>query len=918
VRLKSKFSYCSSSHHIYLLFTHRIKNDANVEWVGEFKPQHKLVEQHVAPQPQLAATVKPRRFKKDLHMESQLIDSLRLGLRSNKKSDWRFSFAHESTGAKYLALNVLLEDSPSQRSLLKTDRFQMVENVMSKIRSVLSQKQVNARKLIAASPNKFVITVLESDVQRAVQELASHHDIHWIEPIAATTSMNKWARWITQTGTKGSEPVSSKLSGSDQIVAIADSGLDYNNCYFYDDKNSVPFTQTVTNPKKSTPHRKIHEYWGLIDNVAEDGAHGTHVAGSVLGSANSIVKDKTLFDEHHGMAPNAKVLFTDIGCTDENGCKCHGVPCVCDITFFEECYPDDSAVYPPLDLNEGLFPYAYQSGARIHTNSWGGGSGFGYGSSSREIDQFTWDHKDFLVLFAAGNSGGDHYYSSLGIEAESKNAIAVGASMNTKDMFKYATLEVDDYDYRAKYFASVAMEELNCDFKACYNFTNEHSSTCAMLKNFTTEADCCSQEGICKPSFSSCGCGLFNAGSFCCRQCSAKKYDYSTADKVYSPENLAYFSSQGPTTDLRIKPDVVAPGYSIISARAHNTQTNPKVCSSNKSFDPKSDIRSMGGTSMATPVTAGNAALVREYYINGYHATGSKDTSKGFTPSAALVKATLINSGRPLQGYLDYFDEYIPIHPKEGEDAIVQFNTKMLEGFGRVTLTDTLHFVDSENQKQSLLLGRKENIRTVEGRTVNEEFGDPEINGGEVHEYCLAIGQQSGNNRVKVTLVWTDYPSTPSRQSHLVNNIDLLLKNTKGDVVFGNGGTNRDILNNVEQIELQTVPSGNYMIRIEGSHIEKGSQPYALIVSGQSVSFRQCGTDEEFFSKQSDNGSVIDGNQSATGYGNIFLVVIFGALLLLSVAVVVQAVFLYVLHKRTRDYSNSNAFKLSDEHELAE
>ena len=59
--------------------------------------------------------------------------------------------------------------------------------------------------------------------------------------------------------------------------------------------------------------------------------------------------------------------------------------------------------------------------------------------------------------------------------------------------------------------------------------------------------------------------------------------------------NVARFSSKGPTSDLRIKPDVCAPGVSVVSA--------------GKSADDR--YESSSGTSMATPLTAGVAALVR-------------------------------------------------------------------------------------------------------------------------------------------------------------------------------------------------------------------------------------------------------------------------------------------------------------------
>lgn len=52
---------------------------------------------------------------------------------------------------------------------------------------------------------------------------------------------------------------------------------------------------------------------------------------------------------------------------------------------------------------------------------------------------------------------------------------------------------------------------------------------------------------------------------------------------------------------------------------------------------------------MATPVVAGSAALVRQYFMGGFYPDGRPSTTNRFTPSGALVKAVLIGGAAHMQ-----------------------------------------------------------------------------------------------------------------------------------------------------------------------------------------------------------------------------------------------------------------------------
>ncbi|HWI54166.1 MAG TPA: S8 family peptidase [Desulfobacteria bacterium] len=71
-------------------------------------------------------------------------------------------------------------------------------------------------------------------------------------------------------------------------------------------------------------------------------------------------------------------------------------------------------------------------------------------------------------------------------------------------------------------------------------------------------------------------------------------------------DSIAYFSSRGPTLDGRVKPDVVAPGSNIIALRAPDSYIDKY----NKEARVGTWYISLSGTSMATPICSGIAALI--------------------------------------------------------------------------------------------------------------------------------------------------------------------------------------------------------------------------------------------------------------------------------------------------------------------
>jgi len=95
---------------------------------------------------------------------------------------------------------------------------------------------------------------------------------------------------------------------------------------------------------------------------------------------------------------------------------------------------------------------------------------------------------------------------------------------------------------------------------------------------------------------------------------------------------IADFSSRGPTSDYRIKPDVVAPGVDIVAARANGTSMGTPV---------SQYYTNASGTSMATPHVAGAAALL----LDAYPSWNPAEVKRSLTNYARDIGSNLFEQG---------------------------------------------------------------------------------------------------------------------------------------------------------------------------------------------------------------------------------------------------------------------------------
>ncbi|HET9766721.1 MAG TPA: S8 family serine peptidase [Thermoanaerobaculia bacterium] len=255
-------------------------------------------------------------------------------------------------------------------------------------------------------------------------------------------------------------------------------------------------------------------------------------------------------------------------------------------------------------------------------------------------------------------------------------------------------------------------------------------------------------------------------------------------------------SSRGPTDDGRKKPDIMAPGSATISALGDASHVTNN-CST----------QSLSGTSMSCPTTAGAAALLRQYFEDGYYPTGAATPANSLRPRAALVKAALLNGTLPIAG--------------TGVETIFGNNQY---GWGRVFLDNDLFFTGDTRELRAW------NVLNTDGL---------QTGGSHVYQVAVAAGQE-----LRATLVWMDPEPSPGVAVNLVNNLNLTvtdgtntyLGNVMTGLVSTMGGA-ADVLNNVEQVRLATPLAATHTITVSapavpGTGVQyTNRQGYALVVS---------------------------------------------------------------------------------------
>ena len=372
--------------------------------------------------------------------------------------------------------------------------------------------------------------------------------------------------------------------------------------------------------------------------------------------------------------------------------------------------PDDELA-TPSDFST-IFQPAYDAGARVHTNSWGANyQNNGYHTYALRIDTQAHNLDDLTILYAMGNDG---------LDSNADGEVDTGY-MNT-----HAT---------AKNIISVGGSE---------NYREG--------SNIITWDD-------------------FKFKSGALKFTEPPIYGDSVVDDI---DGVMAISNRGPTSDGRIKPDILAPGSFVASTLSSEASCdwgvpqNPSYCY-------------MTGTSMATPMVAGGAALILEYLNNQGIAN----------PASALVKAMLIAGAHDMEGQYSSGGS-------DSENSAAESAPNVHEGWGRMDLQGSIQTGFTEGI----------NISTYESHSLKMEV-------------------PVGISDFRIVLSWNDPPNTPSAQKQLVNDLDIALRDPTG-VWYD---YDNDDVNNLVGISVSAPDPGDWEVIINGTNVPNGPQEYYLASS---------------------------------------------------------------------------------------
>lgn len=217
---------------------------------------------------------------------------------------------------------------------------------------------------------------------------------------------------------------------------------------------------------------------------------------------------------------------------------------------------------------------------------------------------------------------------------------------------------------------------------------------------------------------------------------------------------------------------------------------------------------------MAAPVVSGSAAIVRQYFLAGWHVTGRPDSQSRLDPRASLVKAVLLNGAQSL----------VAVQNGSGQITASIRPYDVNQGFGRIDLSESLP-IAGKNSLSGVF---------VNGKTIGNRQEDV---------VRVTIRNADRCSSFSATLVWTDPAGAPNCNECVLNDLDLFVM--RGSRTFyPNGRSQSDTVNNAERVQIPNFSNGETLsIHVKGTNLLR-NQEYSLAIVGCFATGGDDGSDE--------------------------------------------------------------------------